>query len=186
MPVAPWATAEDGGHRVDLEETALPGIGLRHDFMTRSGRRVGVVSRRDGQRELVLYRVEDPDAVSRTLVLTVEEADVLAELLGAPRIVERLARLSDQAQGILSEDVVVPHRSPYDGRTVGDTRARTRTGASIVAVTRAGEVFLSPPPEFRLVGGDSVVVVGTSDGVAGVRGILTRDDPGPARRDGTG
>ena len=36
--------------------------------------------------------------------------------------------------------------------TLGDTHLRTRTGASVVAVSRAGQVIPSPGPDFELVG----------------------------------
>jgi TrkA domain protein len=173
LPTAlPTARTGEEGPRVELEETSLPGIGLRHDFQSRSGRRVGVLSHRDGTRELVFYRSDDPDAVSSSVHLTTEESDTLAELLGAPRIVERLAKLVDQVEGITSETLLVTPGSAYDGRMIADTAARTRTGASIVAVSRRREVVPSPPPEFRFAGGDRVVVVGTPEGIAAVREIL--------------
>lgn len=161
---------------MDLEETELPGIGLRHDFQTRSGRRVGVVSHRDGTRELVFYRADDPDAAAMTVHLLTEESDTLAELLGAPRIVERLAKLVDSVEGITSETLLVPPGSSYDGLTIAHTQARTRTGASIVAVSRRREMIPSPTPDFRFAAGDRVVVVGTPEGIAAVRSIL--DSPG--------
>jgi len=40
---------------VEVERTALPGIGLRHVFTTSNGRRLGVVSHRSGRRDLVVY-----------------------------------------------------------------------------------------------------------------------------------
>ena len=40
---------------VDVIETKLPGIGVRHDFLTDGGRRVGVVSHRNGSRDLVVF-----------------------------------------------------------------------------------------------------------------------------------
>lgn len=159
---------------VRVEETALPGIGVRQDLVTASGRRVGVVSYRSGQRELVLYDTEDPDACSEVIPLSDDEADALAEVLGAPRIVERLATLHEQAAGLLTEQVSIAAGSPYDGRTMGEARARTRTGASIVAVLREGAVIASPGPSFRLAAGDTVVVVGTRDGTTGVAEILAR------------
>ena len=38
---------------VAVSETKLPGVGVRHDFLTDTGRRVGVVAHRDGKRDLV-------------------------------------------------------------------------------------------------------------------------------------
>ncbi len=157
---------------VEVEETKLPGIGLRHDFPTEAGRRVGVISHRTGRRDLVVYDEDDPDACQATVTLSGEEADALAELLGAPRIVARLAELHRQVEGLVSKRLSVPEGSPYDGRPLGDTQARSRTGASIVAVVRAGEVIASPTPDFVFAGGDAVVAVGTAEGVTAVGAIL--------------
>ena len=156
-----------------VEETPLPGIGVRHDFQTAAGRRVGVVSHRDARRELVVYDARDPDACVAQVRLTPEEADTLAEILGASRVIERLAALRQQVHGLVSEEIPIQPGTPYDGRPLGDTRARTRTGASIVAVIRGDEVIASPGPDFRFAGEDVVVVVGTPDGTAAVADILT-------------
>lgn len=155
-----------------VEETPLPGIGLRHDFVTAAGRRVGVVSHRDGRRELLLYGERDPDACVAQVPMTADEAEALAEILGAPRIIERLAALHRQVEGLVSEEITVPHGSAFDGRPLGDTQARSRTGASIVAVIRGSEVIASPGPDFRFAGGDVVVVIGTAQGTAAVADII--------------
>lgn len=155
-----------------VEETPLPGIGVRHDLVTAAGRRVGVVLHRNGRRELVVYDARDPDAGIAQVRLTPEEADALAEILGAPRVIERLAALHRQVEGLVSEEIRVRPGSAFDGRPLGDTRARTRTGASIVAVIRGGEVVASPGPDFRFAGGDVVVVVGTAEGTSAVADII--------------
>jgi TrkA domain protein len=157
---------------VEVEQTALPGIGLRHEFTTRSGRRVGVVSHRTGRRDLVIYDKEDPDRACEVVKLNDEEADALVELLGAPRIVQRLNALHREVEGLVSLQLPIAPGSPYDGRTMGDARVRSRTGASIVAVVRAGQVFASPAPDFGLTGDDIVVVVGSPDSTDAVAGIF--------------
>jgi TrkA domain protein len=157
---------------VDIEETALPGIGLRHDFQTRSGRRVGVVSHHHGRRDLVIYDAEDRDAVGECVPLTAEESDALSELLGAPHIVEKLADLSRAFAGLVGEQIAILPGSPYAGRPLGDTQARTRTGASIVAVVRDQIVHASPRPDFPFEAGDIVVVVGTPENTASVAALL--------------
>jgi TrkA domain protein len=159
---------------MDLEETRLPGIGLRHDFVTEHGQRVGVVSQRSGARELVVYDPEDADACRAVVSLTPQESDVLAELLGAAPVVERLARLREQVEGMATEGLLITEESPYDGRTLGDAGIRTRTGASVVAVVRGGDLHPSPAPDFRFQTGDRVVVVGTEDGVHAVAELLER------------
>jgi TrkA domain protein len=157
---------------VDVERTALPGIGLRYTFTTQHGRRLGLVSHRNGRRDLVIYRRDDPDSAADSLVLTSAEADGLAELLAAARVVERLNELHRQVEGLVGEQLPIMPGSPYDGRTLGDTRARTRTGASIVAVVRDRQVIASPRPDFVFQAADVVVVVGTAEGTAGIAAIL--------------
>ncbi|GAA4897451.1 potassium/proton antiporter regulatory subunit, CPA2 family (TC 2.A.37.5.2) [Stackebrandtia albiflava] len=157
---------------MDVERTALPGIGLRYEFQTQRGRRMGVVTHRSGRREVVIYDPDDPDSTTECVVLSGEEANVLAELLGGARIVERLAELERQAVGLVSRQVRIHSGSPYDGRALADTQARTRTGASIVAVVRHGEVIASPRPDFRFEAGDVVVVIGTEDGTSAVETLL--------------
>ena len=157
---------------MDVERTTLPGIGLRHTFTSERGRRVAVISHRSGRRDLVIYGRADPDTATETVSLSREEADGLAELLGTSRVQERLAELGRQVEGLTSEQIPITAGSPYDGRVLGDTRARTRTGASIVAVVREGRVMASPRPDFLFRGGDVVVVVGSADGTAAVAGLL--------------
>lgn len=142
-----------------------------------SGRRIGVVSHRSGRRDLVLYDQDDPDACIASLPLTDDEAEALADLLGASLMLGQLAGLRSQAAGLLTEQISIPAGSPWAHKQLGDTRARTRTGASIVAVLRDREVIASPPPAFSFQTGDVVVVVGTREGLDGVAAILAESDP---------
>ncbi|MFT4262952.1 MAG: TrkA C-terminal domain-containing protein [Nocardioides sp.] len=155
---------------MEVEETKLPGIGLRHDFVTESGRRIGIISTKSGSRHLSIYREDDEDAVKASIELSQEESSILAELLGAPRVIERLKKLAEQVEGI--KTVGVPLGERLGGRTLGDAAIRSRTGASIVAVFRGDEVTPSPTPDFRFQVGDKVVVVGTEDGVRAASAIL--------------
>jgi len=68
--------------------------------------------------------------------------------------------------GVRTKGLPVDEGSPFDGRTLGDTAMRTRTGVSVVAVMRAGQVHPSPGPDFTLTAGDLLVAVGTSEGLA--------------------
>lgn len=161
---------DDG--RMDVNEVLLPGVGLRYEFTNQDGDRIGVVARRSGDFELVVYVADNPDLASPLLRLTVEEADTLAEILGAPRIAERFADLTREVPGLSAGQVEVQAGTPFAGRPLGGTRARTRTGASIVAIVRGEEVIASPGPAQVLSAGDVLVVIGTHDGIAGVEQII--------------
>lgn len=159
---------------MDVSETLLPGVGMRYEFTTQAGVRVGLVVRREGRVDLVVYRGDDPDAATEIMALTRDEADTLAELLGAPRIAERFADLTREIPGLVAAQLTVPAASRYAGRPLGDTRARTLTGVSVVAVVRQDSVVASPAPAEVLRAGDVLVVMGTRDGIAGARAILAR------------
>lgn len=158
---------------MDVERIELPGIGTSHVVTTGRGRRIGIVSHRSGRRDLVVYDKEDPDTSVVSVALSADEANTIAEYLGTARIIEQLAEMQRQVAGLLTEQLVLVPGSPYDGRTLGDTQARTRTGASIVAVVRGNDVIASPRPDFGLLARDLIVVVGTPAGVEGVATLLT-------------
>ncbi len=149
----------------------LPGIGVCQEVGLRDGRRIGIVTRRNGQRELVLYDEEGDGAVD-TIAMSDDEANAVAEILGAPQLTVRLAMLQRQADELIVEQLPIPPDSPFGDRPLGDTQARTRTGASIVAILRHGAALPSPAPDFVLHTGDLVVTVGTQDAVDQVARIL--------------
>ena len=68
--------------------------------------------------------------------------------------------------------VPVAAGSPYEGCSLGDTRARTRTGASIVAVVRDRNVVASPRPDFVFEAGDIVLAIGTAEGAESVADLF--------------
>lgn len=158
---------------VRVEKVDLPGIGVRHDVVTSAGRRVSVVAHRSGERTLAFFDAEDPDACADSVTLTDDEASALADVLGAAVVLNRLAGLREQAAELVTEQIPVPAGSPYAGRTLGDTQARTRTGASIVAVMRGADVIPSPAPDLLFAIGDTVVAVGTRPGIDALSRIIT-------------
>ncbi|MET9831384.1 cation:proton antiporter regulatory subunit [Streptomyces sp. NPDC006385] len=157
---------------MDVTEVLLPGVGLRYEFTNHEGERIGIVAERTGEFELVVYSGGDPDEGRPVMRLNSEEADAVAEILGAPRIAERFADLTKEVPGLLAGQIEVRSASPYAGQMLGRTRARTRTGASIVAVVRGEDVIASPTPDEVLRAGDVLVVIGTREGIAGVDEII--------------
>lgn len=165
-------TGRSGSQAMDVNETPLPGVGLRYDSTTRSGRQIGVVSHRSGRHDLLVYDRKDPDTCTEVVQLTEEEADTLAEILGAVRIAGRLAELQQRIEGLAIDWLDIPPGSPYAGRPLGDTAARSRTGTSIVAVLRGDQAIPAPGPDTPLRAGDTAVVVGTPGGIAALTRLL--------------
>jgi len=159
----------------EINETRLPGVGVRHDFACLGGDRVGVVSHHSGSRELVIYDRDDPDAVRTSLRLSGEEARLLGELLGGASITASLEDLRQQVQGLAIDWLPISGRSRYAGRKLGDTELRSRTGVSIVAIVRNDTAIPAPGPDQDLRGDDVAVVVGTPEGIDEAARLLAAD-----------
>jgi TrkA domain protein len=157
---------------VRIERVELPGIGTRHDVLTDSGRRIGIVSHRSGERDLALFDIDDPDAASDSVALTDDEAAALANVLGASVMMGQLTGIREAA-GLFTEQLILPATSPYAGGVLGDTKARTRTRTSIVALIRNAEVIPSPTPQTDLQAGDTIIAVGTRPGLDALAKLLT-------------
>ena len=159
---------------VRVEKVDLPGIGFRHDVVLSSGRRISIVTHRDASRELALFDDIDPDASTDSIPLTDDEAAALAELLGASITLSRLSGLGEKAVGLYTEEIELPSDSKFVGRPMGDTKARTLTSASIVAIARGSQVIASPTPDVLFEREDVIVAVGTRKGLDALSKLIDR------------
>jgi TrkA domain protein len=159
---------------LDVKEVLLPSMGVRYEFTSSHGERIGIVARRGGYFEVVLYGQDDPDQAHPVFRLTGEEADAVAQILGAPRIAERFTELTKEIPGLEAGQVHILPGSIFVDRPLGDTRARTRTGASIVAIVRNDQVLASPEPSEMLRAADVLIVVGTEVGINGVQQLVQK------------
>jgi TrkA domain protein len=165
---------EELGDGPQVHETKLPGLGIKYEFVTSRGSRLGVVHHRTGRRELLVYEPEDPDAARDVVALSESDSRTLAELLGGSRVAEELDRLH-QVEGLAIDWLPLQGGSRFAGRPLGDTEARTRTGVSIVAIIRANQAIAAPGPDFGLEAEDTLVVVGTPRGIENLAVHLRSD-----------
>ncbi|MFP3989693.1 TrkA C-terminal domain-containing protein [Streptomyces sp. E11-3] len=156
-----------------LSRTPLPGIGVRYDLTTRDRRNLSVIAQLDGGRILNAYREDDPDACAVSLRLTAGESAALIDALMPAHHSPNLLHTTDL--GLVAERVELAATSHWNGRVLGETRMRTETGVSVVAVLRRAEAIPSPGPDFRLAGGDTLIVIGTQEGAEAAADILGRE-----------
>ncbi|MEU7380615.1 cation:proton antiporter regulatory subunit [Streptomyces sp. NPDC088337] len=156
-----------------MSGTPLPGIGVRYDLTTREQRRLSVVAHRDGTRTLSAYREDDPDACALSVRMTAGETAAVIDALMPSHHSPNL--LSTTELGLVAERVELSATSYWNGRVLGETRMRTETGVSIVAVLRRAEAIPSPGPDLRLAGGDTLIVIGTREGADAAAAILGRE-----------
>lgn len=158
---------------MEIFETPLPGVGVRYEFTTEVGDRLGVVVRRDGRRELALYAADDPDRCRASVTVGSQEAAVLVELFGGSKVTERLVDLRHEVEGLSIEWVTMLADRGLTGCTIGDGRIRTDTGASVVAVIRGAVSIPGPGPDFQFEVGDVVLVMGSADSVVAASARLS-------------
>ena len=153
----------------EIVEVNLPGVGVRHEFTSSRGEPVAVVTHRSGRREILISRVDDPDACAPALDLNEDDAAALGTILGAPQVAAAAAAMQ-RLEGLALDWLTVGAGGA--GRTIAEGAFRTRTGSPLVAVVRDSETLPAPGPTFRLEERDVVVAVGTEQGLAQLRELL--------------
>ncbi len=150
---------------MDVNETHLPGVGLRYDMTTAAGDRVGVLIHRLGRRELLVYDRHDPDAAVVNVRLELDEARTLAEMFGAALVSAQVSAMQQRLEGVTIDWLPIDSASPLAGRSLRDAAIHTRTGVSVVGVVRGDTMIPAPAAEFCFDVGDIAVSVGTPEGL---------------------
>ena len=155
-------------------ETDLPGVGVRFDLETNSGRLVGVVVHQTGRRDLVIYDERDVDRACESVELTEDEGHTLGELLGGNPVLEHLDDAVHRLEDLVISWITIDSKSSLAGLTLSEATLRTRTGAGVVAlVTDSGSIPIPGGTE-RLEPGDTAVVVGVPSAVKAATRLLTQ------------
>ncbi|CAN5571253.1 cation:proton antiporter regulatory subunit [soil metagenome] len=155
----------------EIYETELPGIGVRQEFDTTAGARLGVLTTRSGRRELLLYDEEDPDSCRAVVHLDPADSSVLADLLGANHVSETATSLQ-RLDGLAIDWLAVGASSSLAGKSLAAANVRGLTGANIVAIIHKGQTNPSPGPDDVLDGCDVVVAFWTPDSVDSLLTLL--------------
>ncbi|HKV98800.1 MAG TPA: cation:proton antiporter [Vicinamibacterales bacterium] len=125
------------------------------------------------------------EIVRRTLLeldLTVRDVQVYSELIRQEGLDESerpsgertrvLHDLMNAARGLEVSWLTLGPDSPLAGQTIGSSRLRTRTGASIVAISRPGGLIANPEPGAKLAAGDRLALLGTTDQVTAAEHLI--------------
>ena len=158
-----------------LQETSLPGLGVRFEITTSQGATIGVVQHHTGRKELFVGDAADPDSTPVSVDLTPDEAHALVEALGGTRVTETLRDLQQGIEGLAIDWLTVSPGSQFSDRALGEARIRTTTGVSVVAVLRGDATLPSPGPDHVVREGDTMVLVGTPNGISRVFDLFRSD-----------
>ena len=156
----------------EIHQTRLPGVGVRFDFVTRGGERIGVIAHHSGRRELMICGADDPDTCRDVVRLEEDDVRALAEVLGVSPVTEEVDAMRLELQGLSIDWVPVTASSSCATCSVHDVEHHDETAASIVAVMREGKTIAAPPSDFVLAPGDTAVVMGTPEGVRALFRLL--------------
>lgn len=158
-----------------VNKTTLPGVGIRYDFETKGGERIGVIAHHSGHYDFLVYDKLDPDSCANVLFLDVDDAHTLTDLLGGSQVAVSQQQMQQAIPGLIIDWIPVREDWSCAGQTIREIGVRAQTGVSIVAVIRDKETFASPDPDFRLQAGDTAVVVGTQEGIRKAFDLLHGD-----------
>lgn len=152
---------------VDVRRVKLPGVGVLHTFVTEDGGKVGVITHRSGQSDLITFSDEEDGAhvTKVSLRLDEDEAHTLAELLGGTRITESLSSL-ESIPGLTIDWFSVDYDDHIAGKKLGSLASRGVVGLTVVAVVRGDAANPAPADDFTVFPGDTLVVAGTPEKVA--------------------
>lgn len=78
---------------MESTHSTVPGKGIIHQYVTRTGDAFSLVINENGTRDLIVYESSDSDTPQHTLVLEPDEADQLAESLHTRPLVDRVTAI---------------------------------------------------------------------------------------------
>jgi TrkA domain protein len=149
-----------------INETHLPGVGIRHDFATEEGESLGVIVHHNGRRDLLVYDQDDPDSCRYVIRMSERDANTLSQALGVEdQVTEQIHAVQQNVAGLTIDWLPITDQWVCAGNTIGEFAVFARTGVFIVAIVRDGVVTPTPPSDYRLQSGDVAVVVGPPEGI---------------------
>ncbi|NYT06474.1 MAG: cation:proton antiporter regulatory subunit [Methanomicrobiales archaeon] len=147
-----------------FRSVALPGIGTKYELETDHGDALAIVYLENGS--IQLYASPGRRGEACAVELTPPESRRIGSVLtGAIMEAEEegieiaFAALADLRISI--HTYIVGHA--IAGRCIAELQIRSRTGATVIAVSRGEQHTINPSPDFTFEQGDTVVVIGGVD-----------------------
>ena len=154
------ATDPDALSRAGVEDARTVILALPDDTLSE----FAILVIRDLNPEIELIaRAEEIENVQKMYRAGADYVLSLASISG--RMLASTILESEEVMSLDKQVEVVRTRAPgLVGRTLGEADVRARTGCTVVAVERDGEVVTDLGPDFRIEEGDELVIAGTDKG----------------------
>lgn len=148
-----------------IREVELPGVGKKYTIETQAKGQLVIVLHQSGKREIYHF-AKGKTVPDETIALTGEEAKHVGGILSqtyfeaAPDPSTALVM-----KGLTIEWQSLPSGHSMTGKSIEELSVRKVTGATIVAILRAGEAIINPEPSEQLRAEDTLMVIGNADQV---------------------
>lgn len=147
-----------------VKTTDLPGIGKSYALDTAEGARVVIIIHHHGHREVYYFRDPDQDEPELAIQFSDEEARQIGTiLLGVDYQPVTDDRLDLLLKSIRVDWLKVQPGSCLAGKTILESKIRTRTGSTIIAIQRGDQMIGSPDVNEIIRPGDVLMSIGTRD-----------------------
>ncbi|AEA46714.1 cation:proton antiporter regulatory subunit [Archaeoglobus veneficus] len=143
----------------------LSGVGSKYELETEKGDRIAIVYLLSGETQL--YLLEKGCDKPCVVELTPYEARRLGSILTGAIFETEKESVEIEFSGGLSDLKITVHTyvvgKNLAGKSIKDLAIRTKTGVTIIAISRKGKNIINPPPTMKLEEGDVIVVIGEHD-----------------------
>ena len=162
---------------MEVREHELPGVGKKFAVTTGDADRLTIIIHNTGHREIYFFeRGEEYPAYA--LRMDDAEARKVGAILGGAFFQPVVAESMEVVFSQLSvEWMKVGAGSPLAGQSLQEAAIRERTGASVIAILRAGNAIPNPQPQERVQAGDTLMVVGDREQVGRFGELLRGANP---------
>jgi TrkA domain protein len=147
-----------------LRSVNLPGVGTKYEFGTDKGDTVAIFFTKTGT--IQMYTLQRGCHTPSAAEMTAMEARRLGNILTGA-IIEAESESVEIAFSALADLRITIHTytipKSIAGKTIEDLQIRTKTGVTVIAVSRKEQNIINPPPSFVFEAGDAVVVIGETD-----------------------
>jgi len=149
---------------MSLRSLNLPGVGTKYEFVTDKGDTVAIFFTKTGA--IQMYTLQQGCNTPSAAEMTPVEARRLGNIL-AGAIIEADQESVEVAFSALADLRITLHTyiipASIAGKTIENLQIRTKTGATVIAVSRHSMNIINPPPSFVFETGDAALVIGETD-----------------------
>lgn len=160
-----------------IREVELPGVGKKYTIETHAKGQLVIVLHQSGKREIYHF-AKGKTVPDEMIALTGEEAQHVGGILSQTYF----QAAPDPSTALVMKELTIewqslPAANPMTGKSIKELAVRKMTGATIVAILRAGKAIINPEPDEQLRAEDTLMLIGNSDQVNKFKATFEFSEP---------